>query len=99
MVKTVDDFELVNHGAMWEDYFQGCGRGGYEEVVTGIGHNPDSALNDLLDLLGERGIETNGLKHRINTFYGRKSTPKTPKAKGHNCYYYLSLRYNLATPA
>jgi hypothetical protein len=48
---TPTDYEIVVHGIEHEQHFQGCGVAGtdYTAVFTGIGNNPDEALDDALE--------------------------------------------------
>ena len=52
-VKIPSDYEIINHGIDYPDYFPGCGTTftGYTDVGTGIGNTPHEALDDALEQL------------------------------------------------
>ena len=56
-MRTITDFELVDHGIEHSQYFQGCGTAftSFEHCATGIGDNPAEALDDLLEMVAQSG--------------------------------------------
>jgi hypothetical protein len=50
-MKTVEKYEIIDHGVENSDYFQGCGVSftEFDSVYTGIGDTPAEALDDALD--------------------------------------------------
>ena len=49
----ITDYEIIDHGIEWSDYFQGCGCSltDYDSVATGIGDTPLVAIEDALEQL------------------------------------------------
>ena len=92
----VTDFQLVDHGIEYEQYFQGCGVSftPFSDCQTGIGDNPAEALDDCLDQVACSGVDVEGLEMRIRAEgWNCKNSPRV-KASQDECHYYLSLRYN-----
>lgn len=61
---NITDHEVIRHGKMVSDYFQGCGLGTshYTHVATGIGSDDDDALEDAIDQLAQQdGIDSRDL--------------------------------------
>jgi hypothetical protein len=85
--RAVADFEIVRHGIDNSQYFQGCGVAftEYEACFTGIGNNPNEALDDALEQAAVSGWDVESIKN---------DQPTKPKvsAKAEDCYYYLSIR-------
>lgn len=54
-MRTINDYEIVDHGIAHPDYFQGCGifYTDFEYVATGIGMNFNEAVKDALDSLAQ----------------------------------------------
>lgn len=54
-MRTIGEFELVDHGMEYPQYFQGCEVAftGFANVVTGIGDNPAEAIIDCLFQIGQ----------------------------------------------
>lgn len=86
--KPVSEFEIISHGCMWSDYFQGCGIAGtgFDEVSTGAGETEKSAFEDALEQLASSGWETDTLQDE-----GKKANGKD-LAEGDDCHYYVSVR-------
>ena len=96
----VSDFELVDHGIDHSQYFQGCGVSftSFANVVTGAGYNPAEAIDDALEQMAMNGVDVEGMEKRILKDAGRRTMPKRPvvgSKYGDECYYYVSIRYNL----
>jgi len=99
----IADYEIVDHGLDYPDYFQGCGCAytPFDNVVTGIGMNPAEAFDDCLEQIawGENVDEgeVEKLEKRILKDLHKKTFPKRPRAriKNQDEYYHLSIRYNL----
>lgn len=73
-LNTVKDFEIINHGIEWPDYFQGCGVfcTEYGHVTTGIGYSVKEALDDALEMMAQShsNIDFDDLEKRIVEEYG-----------------------------
>ena len=98
-MKTISEFEIVDHGIEHEQYFQGCGISctEYEGVATGCGDNYAEAVDDALESLAQQDWETEGMEKRIlRQEWGRmkRVLPTKPavKASAEDCHYYLSIR-------
>lgn len=68
-MKTIGEFELIDHGIEHSQYFQGCGVAytQWNNVVTGIGPEPGLAIEDCLEQIacGEGGWDIDDLEERI----------------------------------
>lgn len=90
---VIKDFEVIEHGCMYSDYFQGCGTSytEYEDVATGIGSNLNEAIDDALEQLAQGDWETEGMETRIVEKYGKIPEVEEPEE---DCHYYVSIRVN-----
>jgi hypothetical protein len=93
-MRTIQEFEIVDHGIQHEQYFQGCGLAftEYDDIATGIGSNPAEAFQDALEQLAMADWETDGMENRIGREIGRNCLPVTPRTDVDECYYYASIR-------
>lgn len=102
-MQKVKDFEVVDLGIEYPDYFQGfgCAFSPYEHCAYGVGDNPQEALEDCLEQL--HGIDTEDLERRIREEFGE--VPDAPNVMD-ECgieddgyyelpYYHIGIRYNL----
>lgn len=89
-MKRVAEFEVVDLGIDYPDYFQGfgCAFTGYDNCAVGIGSNPAEALDDCLEVIAQMGVED--LEARIKESEGEP--PTTPVAEG-EAYYYIGIRW------
>lgn len=76
-------YEIINHGVQSAQYFQGCGRGRYDDVETGIGGSAYDALEDALDMLAQNDWEVDEIENHLS---------KEITAEGDEIYHYLSVR-------
>jgi hypothetical protein len=93
----VADFEVIDHGIEYPDYFQGCGVAftSYANVVTGIGDNPADALDDCLEMMAQSGVDVEDMEERILALCGWKEFPTKPSVNGaEDAYYHASIRWN-----
>lgn len=62
---AITDHEVIRHGKMASDYFQGCGVAltHYTHVATGIGSDDDEALEDAIEQLAEQDVDTSSLPY------------------------------------
>ena len=90
-MKPINDFELIHHGCMYSDYFQGCGVCGTEftDVATGIGDNLTEAIDDCLEQLAERWNVEN-METRIVEKYGE--IPEVAPPENFDSHHYISIR-------
>ena len=102
-MKTIGDFELIDHGIESSQYFQGCGVAwtSFERIVTGIGDNPAAAIFDCLNQIWQRDFDTEGMEARIMAQEGLKKLPTSPNTDKYieeneesEMWYYVSLRWN-----
>jgi len=97
----IGDFEIVDHGIMYSDYFQGCGVAytDFSQVVTGIGNSPAEAGQDCLEQIASMGYDADDLEAQIVADRGGHWLPTEPSVLGvvgedaHDCYYYVSIRF------
>lgn len=75
MSKIVEDFQIINHGIEWSDYFRGCGVIGttFDEVFTGTGDNPKEALENALEQAASSGWVVEWIENNF---------PETPSVTG-----------------
>lgn len=52
-MKTIHSYQVVYHGFENSQYFQGCGSGLFENVVTGCGFSIHEAFNDALEMMAQ----------------------------------------------
>lgn len=85
-MKKISDYQIISHGHMYPDYFQGCGTAftSYDEVVTGCGFTEKEAFEDALEQLAQCGVEPD------IEFDGEFSDEDADE----DCYWYVSVRYN-----
>jgi len=102
-LKSVGEFQIVDHGIEHSQYFQGCGVActKYEYVVTGIGDNCEEALEDCLDQIMTDGFNTSSIENSedIKQYKGaiardQQSVSKHIHADADEWNYYLSIRWN-----
>ena len=100
-MRTIGEFELIDHGIEHSQYFQGCGVAftRFDNVTTGIGDNPAEAIDDCLEQVAQAGFDTEGMEAQIMAQEGLKAIPTTPSVLeewGGECelYYHVSIRWN-----
>ena len=88
--KRVKGFEIINHGYMYPDYFQGCGTAftDYEDVATGCGNSAKEAYEDALESLAQNDWDTAKLPSRPRGIRARDTVP----ARCEESYWYVSVR-------
>lgn len=100
-MKSIGNFELIDHGIEHEEFFQGCGIAHTEfaHSVTGIGDNPAEAIDDCLEqiaVLEEWRLDN--MEDRIMAQKGWKKMPTSPSVteEGYSTetYYYITMRWN-----
>jgi hypothetical protein len=100
-MKTIGQFELVDHGIDHCQSFIGCGITftSFEDIATGCGSNPAEAIDDALECLTLQAWETGGMEARIlaqdfsypHKFTSLPTEPAVSELDG-GCYYYVSIR-------
>lgn len=101
----VTDYEIICHGIMLPDYFQGCGTSftSYEFCDTGTGDNPKDAADSALDCIACSGFE-------ISTELEKEceSLPELPSVADSAeldsleydyPHYFVSIRFNIKREA
>lgn len=70
-MKPIVDYEIVDHGIVNSQYFQGCGTvfTQYKHCATGIGDDFREAVDDCLEQLAMKDYETEGMEERISRDY------------------------------
>ena len=93
MSKSINSFQVLDHGVQHEQYFQGCGTAftPFESVATGIGESPYDAMEDALEQLAhEWEIDSVG-----NTLSKKSQLPESENNEGESAegvYHYVSVR-------
>ena len=105
-MKTIADFQIVDHGIDGDQYFQGCGLSftSFEDIATGIGSNPYEALDDALENLAQGDWDTESnpeLNEELRIFKqhwdGKDCLPEPEEDEDGEPYdsemhYYISVR-------
>lgn len=97
-MKTISEFELVDHGIQNDQYFQGCGIAftEYEDIATGCGNDPAEAIDDALESLAQGDWDCEDMEQRIidQEFATKRKFPTKPSVplSSEDCYYYVSIR-------
>ena len=94
---TITDYEIVDHGIEYPDYFQGCGTDEYEHVVSGVGDNPREALDDCIEMIAQSGdFDLTQLETGIEKMPAIPSVLDTHASVEDDewPYYYISVRWN-----
>lgn len=99
-MKTIGEFELVDHGIEHEQSFQGCGVAftDYEDIATGIGNDPAEAVDDALESLTQNDWDVDGMEKRIlkQELPRKRKLPTKPRVKmkygWEDFHYYVSIR-------
>lgn len=102
--KMIADYQIVDHGIEWSDYFQGCGTAftDYTDVATGCGEDYMSALEDALESLAQNDWDTESVKPEdhdddsvsawIERARGDNGDDGESEYSGETPYYYVSVR-------
>ena len=108
-MKTIDKFDLVDHGIEHSQCFQGCGLTptDFDNIAIGIGDNPAEAIDDCLEQMAQAGFKTEGMEMRIMKQEYWVVIPETPSVirecdvTHENCklHYHISIRWNEAKPS
>ena len=98
-ISPIAKYEIVDLGIDHPDYFQGFGTSftEFDHCTYGVGHNPESAFEDCLDMLASmEGISGLDWEAFRNDIIGENKWVKfkSPKASG-ECYYHIGIRYSL----
>lgn len=66
-MKTVQEYEILDHGVEHSQYFQGCGTAftEFDDVATGIGETPHEALADALESLAQNDWDMEGIENDL----------------------------------
>lgn len=99
-MKTIQEYEIVDHGIEHEQYFQGCGVSftKFETVSTGIGNSLQKALNDAAEGIAQQGYEISAeLEKEIENANNTSNELNHTDCDDDNCYsegvyYYASIR-------
>lgn len=88
---AITSLEIIDHCCHDEQYFQGCGRGKFKNVVTGIGCSAKEAVDNALEqviMTSKCPFLPSKIKNEL-TRYSHK-----PDANHPNVYHYVSIRWN-----
>jgi hypothetical protein len=96
-------YEIINHGYMRPDYFQGWGTAytDFDYAVTGCGNNAKEAYNDAVEQIYRIHIDGTYEMKRVVEALKLPTRPKGIRAKDKvpesdsESYWYVGIRYNL----
>lgn len=90
-MKTVNGFEIVDHGVDHEQYFPGCGvaHTEYIGIATGIGDSAHEAMEDALDQLAQMDWDVEKIENSLSE---ENEVPETPEDEPIEHHYYVSVR-------
>lgn len=97
-MKTVNEYQIIDHGVDHGQFFQGCGTSftEYESVYTGIGDTPFEALEDALN---EASMDDWNCEHIENELSDKSDIPEIEQEdedEFSDCpselYHYVSIR-------
>jgi len=100
-MKTVVEYEIVDHGFESSQYFQGYGIActDFDDVATGIGETADEAWEDALDQLAQSDWDTSSIKGKsklsrqtVRGYLRSIGIKFDPDGDGAETYYHLSIR-------
>jgi len=88
------EYEILDHGMMYSDYFQGCGVSytRFTHVWTGAGDSSKEAYNDALDQMSMDDWEAAEKMPKRPT--GIRTHPTVPH-DSEDIYFYVSIRARL----
>jgi len=95
MKKEVKDYEIIRHGYMHEDSFQGCGTSftEWDNAYTGIGDCEYDALEDAFDMVaGDYDVDYIYNTESKETFYNDDEIEDDTEDKYQGIHYYVSIR-------
>lgn len=89
----VTEFEVIDLGVEYPDYFQGFGVSftPFDHCTYGIGAYPAEALDDCLEDIAQMDVDVEDLEARILATEG--IAPTTPIAP-EGAYYHIGIRWN-----
>lgn len=89
----ITSYEIISHGCMHSDYFQGCGVSytDFEHVQTGIGASEKEAFEDALGLIALDGTEISAELESE----GESARTDTEECEDNESYFHVSIRYNI----
>jgi hypothetical protein len=92
MGTRVVDYEIVDHGIDWPDYFQGCGVAftTFDECFTGIGDNAQAAYDDAVDCVAQSIDDVSALPETVD--YLGTDEVDYEEYEEESPYYYVSIR-------
>ena len=88
------EYEIIDHGMMYSDYFQGYGVSGtrFTHIWTGVGDSSKDAYNDALD---QMFMDDREAAEKMPTRpSGIRARPKVPH-DSEDVYFYVSIRARL----
>jgi len=91
-MRKITEFEVVDLGIEYPDYFQGfgCAFTPFDHCAYGIGDNPAEALDDCLEMVAQQGVDVEDLETRIKETEGE--APDSPSAP-EEAYYHIGIRW------
>ena len=91
-MKKVREFEVVDLGIEYPDYFQGfgCAFTSFDNCAYGIGENPAEALDDCLEVIAQQCVDVEDLETRIRE---REGEPTTTPVAPEGAYHHIGIRW------
>lgn len=89
------EFEVVNLGVEFPDYFQGFGVAftSFDDCYYGIGSNPAEALDDCLEGIAMAGtVDVVDLEARV---IAQEGTPPTSPIAPDGAFYHVGIRWTV----
>jgi hypothetical protein len=88
-MKTIKEYNIVDHGIEHEQYFQGHGIAmtEYSDCATGCGNNSVEAFEDALDSLAQNGWDVSAIPENA----AQKSEEDVSDGYNEEHYYYVSI--------
>lgn len=96
-MRYIKDFEIVNLGVEWPDYFQGFGTSftKFDCAVTGIGDNASEAYDDALEMIAQEGTDVESMPKRPAGIRKSDKVPAGSRRLEESPFYYVGIRYNV----
>jgi len=93
MIRKVADYEFIDLGVAYPEYFTGLALAftKFSKYAIGVGNTCAEALKDCLGIVSQMGYDADELSRRIRIDYG--PMPDEPTLKD-GSFHYVGLRWN-----
>ena len=97
MKKLIAKYEIIDHGVNHSQYFSGCGISytAFNDIATGIGDNPNEALQDALESLAQNDWDVSTITEelsKISEIAKVEDDEDGELSEDNDCYHYVSVR-------